>query len=36
MLSAPHLNSIIVVDSVSGGVFKVLLDPFQIDGDPYL
>ncbi len=36
MTSAPNLNAFFVVDGVSGGVFELVLDPFGINGDPYL
>jgi hypothetical protein len=36
MTLAPNLNSFFLVDNVSGGVFQVVLDPFFINGDPYL
>ncbi len=36
MLAAPNLNAFFVVEGVSGGVFEVVLDPFEINGDPYL
>ena len=36
MTMAPKLNSFFVVDGVSGGVFQIVLDPFSINGDPYL
>ena len=36
MTPAPNLNAFFVVDSVSGAVFEFVLDPFTINGDPYL
>ena len=36
MTPAPNLNALFVVDSVSGGVFELVLDPFGINGNPYL
>jgi hypothetical protein len=36
MTFAQSLNAFFVVDSVSGGVFEVVLDPFTINGNPYL
>jgi hypothetical protein len=36
MTFAPNLNAFFVVDSVSGGVFELVLDPFTINGNPYL
>ena len=36
MFQAPNLNAFFVVNGVSGGVFEVVLDPFTINGDPYL
>jgi hypothetical protein len=36
MTSAPNLNAFFVVDGVSGGVFEFALDPFTINGNPYL
>ena len=36
MTSAPNLSAFFVVDGVSGGVFEFVLDPFTINGNPYL
>ena len=36
MTPAPNMNALFVVESVSGGVFEIVLDPFSINGDPYL
>jgi len=36
MTAAPNLNAFFVVDGVSGGVFEFVLDPFSLNGNPYL
>ncbi len=36
MLAAPNLNAVFVVEADSGGVFEIVLDPFVVNGDPYL
>jgi hypothetical protein len=36
LFQAPNLNAFFVIDGVSGGVFEVALDPFTINGDPFL
>jgi hypothetical protein len=36
MTPAPNLNALFVVDGVSGGIFEIALDPFVVNGDPYL
>jgi hypothetical protein len=36
LIPAPNLNALFVVDGVSGGVFQIIMDPFGINGDPYL
>lgn len=36
MTLAPNLGAFFVVDGVSGGVFEFVLDPFTINGNPYL
>jgi hypothetical protein len=36
MAPAPNLNALFVVDGVSGGVFELVLDPFVVNGNPYL
>lgn len=36
MTLAPNINAFFVVDGVSGGVFEFVLDPFTLNGNPYL
>jgi hypothetical protein len=36
LLAAPNLDALFVVEGVSGGVFEIVLDPFVVNGDPYL